>query len=162
VKNRFRQISRRQGVLALVACGAAWAVFCFALDWAGHAPTRAPLPRWYRIQGALLVPWMVLVGTVYATLAQKLSGSEEDRRGALMVSLGLPIGVGFVLPDIAVYALGGFDALWPAMAVYGGLTVLVSVGLGLWVLWDRGAARALLAVVPAWLVQAVLASLLLR
>lgn len=153
----------RQGRLALLACGACWAAFCLALDLAGHAPTRAPLPRWYLLQAVLLVPWLQLCGAVYAWLAGRIA--RADLRGPLGVSLGLPLLLGFVLPDMAIAATLGFDALWPAMLGYGALTVAWSLGAG--VAATRRAAglstaRALAAVVPAWLLQAVLASLLLR
>ena len=147
-----------RGRIALLACGLVWAAFCLALDAQGHEPTRAPLPRWYRLQAALLVPWLLLAGELYARLAVRLGAPEAD---PLRWNLGLPLLVAFVLPDILVWQLWGFDALFPAMLGYGAVAVLWSVVASVRAV-DLPLPKALVAVLPAWLAQAVFASLLLR
>lgn len=153
----------RQGRWALLACGAAWALFCLALDATGHEPTRAPLPRWYRVQAVLLLPLMHLWGWVLAAIAGRLA--RRDLRGPLGVALGLPLLLGFVVPDVLVFALGGFDALWPAMLGYGSAAVVWSVGASVAATRARlggGVGRALRVVLPAWLAAAALGSMVLR
>lgn len=153
----------RQGRWALLGCGAVWALFCLGLDAAGHAPTRAPLPRWYRVQAVLLVPTLLLWGLAYAAIAGRLA--RADLRGPLGVALGVPLLLGFVVPDVVVYAVGGFDALWPAMLGYGAAAVAWSLGASVAAtraVVGGGAGRAWRVVLPAWGVTAALASLGLR
>lgn len=144
------------GRLELLMTAVVWAGFCLVLAHAGHDP-------WYRLQAALLPFWLVGAGELYARLAGVIArrlGSEVDRGVSLRRSLAWPILLGFVLPDIIVYTVWGFDALFPAMLVYGGLTVLVSLGWGVWAM--RLGVRGALAVVPAWFAQAVFCALVLR
>lgn len=160
--------TRAQGTAALLACGAAWAALCVGLDLAGHAPTRAPIPHWYRLQAALVVPWLLLMGAVYVGIAGALArrlGARGDLAGPLRASLGLPLLVGFVLPDALVWAFAGFDALWPAMAYYGAATVLWSLSGGVRAARRVGGlslGRAVAVVLPAWLAQALVATLVLK
>lgn len=157
------EASLRQGRLALLACGLAWAALCLGLDAAGHAPTRAPLPRWYLLQALLVVPWMQLAGALQGAVTSRLAGT--DLRGPLGVALGLPILIGFVLPDALIWGFWGFAALWPAMLGTGALTVCWSVGASLTLTRARTGLpwpSCLVRVLPGWLAQAVFASLLLR
>ena len=155
--------SLRQGRLALLACGVAWALLSLGLDAAGHAPTRAPLPRWYLLQAVLVVPWVQLAGALLGAVARRLPG--VDLRGPLGVALGLPILFGFVLPDALLWGFWGFEALWPAMLGTGAVTVSWSLGACLALIRERTGrswAGCLAVVLPAWLAQAAFCSLLLR
>ena len=160
--------TRAEGTAALLACGLAWAVLCVGLDFAGHAPTRAPLPRWYLLQAALVVPWLLLMGAVYAGLAGLIArrfGALGDLAGPLRATLGLPLLVGFVVPDALVWAFFGFEGLWPAMVYYGLTTVVWSITAGVVAVRRAGGlslGRAVAVVVPAWLAQALVGALVLK
>lgn len=160
--------TRGEGTAALVTCGLAWAALCVGLDIAEHEPTRAPLARWYRLQATLVVPWLLLMGAVYGGLAGVLArrfGAVDDLAGPLRATLGLPLLLGFVVPDALVWAFAGFDALWPAMLYYGLATVLWSLSAGVVAVRRAGGlslGRAVAVVVPAWSAQAVVATVVLK
>lgn len=122
-----------RALLGLV--GLAWAAFCLALDAAGHAPSRPPLPleRWYRVQAVLLpvlVPLMgELAGRIAAwRLARIGHAPRPEDRQALRLGLALALGA-FVLGDALGWAILGFDELAPLSALLGLLALPAMVGI---------------------------------
>jgi hypothetical protein len=115
--------------------GLAWAVFCLALDAAGHAPSRPPLPvaRWYRVQAVLLPVLVPLMGelaghvSVWRLVRHGHAPRPVDRQ-ALRLGLAVPLGV-FVLGDAVGWAVLGFEQLAPVSALLGLLALPAMVGI---------------------------------
>ena len=116
----------------LVLVGLGWAALCLALDAAGHAPTRPPLPvdRWYRVQ-ALLVPGLVpAMGALAAGLARRWLGpvAPPTTGPALRVALGLPLGA-FIAGDALAWGIFGHAAMAPASALLGAAALVAMLAL---------------------------------
>lgn len=127
-----------RAALVVVLVGLAWAGFSAALDAAGHEPsfTGNPLPArgYYGVQAwfvlpVLVVAWLVLGGVAH--LLSRLLADEGTPPGdlpSLLAPLGfawaVPILVLFLVPDILVYALGGFVELGFLVRLTAPLTAL--------------------------------------
>lgn len=130
---KVEKLSR--SAVALVSIYAiVYAAFSYVLYRGGHAPTRASpmfsVEDQYLGQAVLLVPmtflaWALFGGTAHA-VARGLGGNGELREtvARLGIAWALPMLVAFVLPDVLVYALLGFDGLAPAMAYYAPVALL--------------------------------------
>lgn len=123
------------GRALLVLVGLGWAVFCLALDAAGHAPSRPPLPvaRWYRVQAVLLPVLVPLMGELAGHIAAwRLARHGHARRPvdrqALRLGLALPLG-GFVLGDAVGWAVLGFEQLALVSGLLGLLALPAMVGI---------------------------------
>jgi hypothetical protein len=128
-------------VLALTAAG--WTALCLALDTAGHAPSgplALPVPResYYAFQAVAVWPTLLAAAGAMAATIQLLgralgaSGRFAEAMTIAGVSLGAPTGGLWLVPDAAVWALAGFEAL-------GGALLFI---LPIWFAWTLGLATA--------------------
>jgi hypothetical protein len=161
-------------LVAVLAAGGSWAAFCVALHGDGHAPsfTGVPIPaaQYYLAQALFIAP-LLLVGWVLLAAgghgAARTLGGQGTFRGtlaALGLGYGLPILLVFVLPDILVYAAGGFAELGfvvrlsaPLCALW--VTVMSAAGIRAAheLSWGRASAAALAGVVLQGLLVGTLA-----
>ncbi len=160
--------------IAVLAAGLSWAAFCFVLFSAGHAPSFTGVPldpaRYYQAQALfitplLLVGWLLLAAGAHGVArAGGGSGTFRGTAAALGLGYGLPILLVFVLPDILVYAAGGFAELGyvvrmsaPLCALW--VTVMTAAGVRAAheLSWSRATAAALAGVVLQGLLVGALA-----
>lgn len=159
----------------VIGTGLLWAALSVALHAGGHAPsaTLVPIPReqYYLWQAFFVTPlvvaqWLVLSATAQG-VARALGGRGEwgtTARG-LAVAFALPLLVLFVLPDLLVYAIAGFDALASGMRIYGpaaAFVVLVGSTRVVGHVHDVSLPRAFVAALAGLVLQAVVAAPLLR
>ena len=125
------------GAAWVLALGVLHALFCLLLDAGGHAPSRVLLPipreRYYLAQAAFVLPlylglWL-LAGLSAHSLARALGGRGKLRGtlAAMGPAYAAPLIVAFVLPDLLLFALLGFEALGRAMRVYAPLAALLAL-----------------------------------
>ncbi len=158
-----------RALLVLVAL--LWSGFCLALDHAGHAPTRSPIPglRWYRVQAMILPAVLLGMGEVASVLAQwrlRRAGIEPTpaSSSALRIALGLPL-LCFVVGDALAWRAVGFSGLGSYSAALGGIAVLTMLLVATRLLQrvhQLTAPRALTIAAPALIIAGVCGSLALR
>ncbi len=161
--------------LPFVLTASAYAFFSALLARDGHSPSVAllPIPKesYYSVQAAFVAPVFGLgcvAACVVARFALSLTTSALTLREvvvALFPALTLPTLLLFVLPELAVYLLHGFDALKTAVrftSAATGLATLFALAMALrkrFILtWTRAGWIALLTL----LAQALVASPFLR
>lgn len=117
----------------------AWAAFLAWLAAAGHEPSGPlilPIARadYYLWEALFVVPthglmFLVFSGIVFAGTHKTANwGQAQFVAGIAMAAAS---GLGWLLPDVLVYAAGGFSALGPAMKYYVPLSAVVGVGLAI-------------------------------
>jgi hypothetical protein len=104
--------------------------FCFLLDAGGHQPSFGALTdRHYLLQAVLLVPAMLLLWLVQSWVAHRIGralggrATLPDLTRAMAPAIAIPMLLLFVLPDLIVYLLLGFDAIAEAMRFYAPLAL---------------------------------------
>lgn len=149
--------------VAVVAAGLSWAAFCFALASAGHTPSFTGVPidpaSYYQAQALFITPllvvgWLMMsAGAHGCARVLRGSGTWRGTAAALGLGYGLPILLVFVLPDILMYAAGGFAELGylvrlstPLCALW--VTVMTAAGVRAAheLSWGRATAAALVGV----------------
>lgn len=108
-------------LIAVLAAGSSWAAFCAVLADAGHQPSFVGLPiepaSFYRYQSVFITPlliggWLLMSLTAHhAGKALNGTGTFRGTAAAAGLGYGLSILLLFVLPDLLVYAVGGFAEL---------------------------------------------------
>lgn len=169
-----RPLPRAAGA-AMVLTASLYSLFCLLLWLRGEQPsfTLAPLPPagYYLWQALFLVPLFLVLWSLFALVGHGFaraaggSGSLEATRTVIGFAYGPPLLVAFVLPDLTVYLLFGFEALTTGMRLYAPLTVLWIVALatfGIHRAHRIGLARAAGIALAAFLLQAAVGGLLLR
>jgi len=152
------------------------ALFLAWLALEGEAPSGplvAPIPResYYAWEAVFVLPLRVAMALAFAgsahAIARKLGGSGtfEDtfHRGAR--ALGLPFLALWLLPDVALYATGGFDRLGAGVRVTAAVSSFGTLVLAVLAVRDAHAlstGRAIAAALVGLVAQAVLGAPLLR
>lgn len=124
-----------RGVAAPLALGVAWASLMALLAAGGHRPSAAHgLPvsadRYYGVAAMYLAPLCVglwwWLSAVTHRAARRLGGHGEaaDLRAALGPAWALPLLLGLVVPDLAVYLIAGHAALARALPYYAPVAVI--------------------------------------
>lgn len=165
----------RDGLTAMLILGAVHAVFSLLLYCTGHAP-RMGIPGFgrenhYLWQAMFVIPLYQALfwigGLVSHSIAHRLSGS--GRRDASLAVFGVayavPMTVLFLVPDIAVFGILGFDSIGKAMRWYAPLAVIACVWLGTLGLsraHHLRAGRAGLAAIAGFVAQALVGGAFLR
>ena len=158
--------------LPFVATTGVYIFFSALLARDGHAPSVAllPIPKagYYAMQAAFVLPVFgcaCLAATASARLAIPSRPSLRDVILALFPALTLPTLLFFLLPELSVYAVRGFEGLKDVVrftTAITGLATLVALALAVRKRFIVTHARALLVAVVALLTQAVIASPFLR
>lgn len=165
----------REGLRPMLLLGVLHAAFSLLLFLAGHAPKMGipGLPRetHYLIQAVFLVPLYLVLWQIGARVAHalaRLSNTPERRPAALAVfgvAYAAPMILLFLVPDILVFALLGFDRIGKLMRYYAPLAAASSVtlgALGLRSAFSIGNGRAFFASLAGFLAQAVVGGVFLR
>jgi hypothetical protein len=155
--------------------GAVWALFCWWLARAGHAPSRTlvPIPRehYYFAQAGFIVPLLLLqwalLSIVSTRVSRALGGSASvaASAAALASALYAPLIGLFLLPDLLVYVCFGFTALAKLFRFTAPLSFAATLYLAtrqLARVQQLTTSRALLAALAGVFVQAFVGGLLLR
>ena len=104
-------------IAAFSAFVGAYAAFCLLLDHGGHRPSfGAFIDRHYLLQAGLMAPLSLLGWLIFAWVAR--ANHFWPTFFSVGPSLHFPLLLLFVLPDIAVYLVAGFEALPGAMKWY--------------------------------------------
>ncbi len=103
------------GLVLIVALG--WSGLSYALGASGHTPS-GPSPfgdAHYEMQAWLLTPVLFIAALGFGWVSWRGLGRGELPWGEWLPGAvrvyALALGVGWVLPDIVAYGLGGFDAV---------------------------------------------------
>lgn len=110
------------GFMAVLLLGAIWAVWLVILALGGHAPSGPivlPVPRedYYWASAAFVIPLQLLMllgaSLVLHGLARLAGGDADLCQSCSVVALAVsvPFACGLLLPEMAVYAVAGFEAL---------------------------------------------------
>lgn len=165
----------RQAAGAVLLFAVTYSAFCWLLWLGGHQPSRVLLaiPRddYYFWQGLILPPlflllWLIFAFTVHGLV--RVAGGRGGWASTLTVtgfSYGPPLLLGFVLPDLLVYLVAGFEHLAVGMRFYAPLAVLWVIVLAAWglarahrlSLWRTGAIAWL-----AFVIQAAIGGIFVR
>jgi hypothetical protein len=169
VLRTIRRVASRPSVLALVG---AYVALSLVLAWQGAEPRRLllPVPHYYVFQAVILYPLFVLLVALFVEITRRVSGvgPRDDAPDAwvdvLAPAYAWPLLAAFVIPDLVVTLVWGFERLAAAMRFYAPVApLLVLVGA------VRGARRlgaswprACLASLAGLVAQALAGSLVLR
>ena len=109
---------RIQGVGYTLLTGLLWSLFSWWLAEAGHQPGgRSFFTAHYYVQSVILIPTMLLSWLIFSTFLGRCLSSAQSRERYRQTStaLGRILGGGYLLcwllPDVVVYAIWGFDML---------------------------------------------------
>jgi hypothetical protein len=140
---------------------------------APSGPLLLPIPRenYYAVEAAFVLPVRLAMASAFALAAhgsaKRLGGAgslaETFDRGAS--ALALPFLLLWWLPDVLLYATGGFEALTRAVRVLAPLSSLASLALAMRAI--RGAhglslGRTSLCALAGWVAQALVGAPFLR
>lgn len=154
------------GGVAVGLAGVLWTLLSSWLALDGQKPSGPTLlvgaEHHYLVQAALLLPLLLvawkLFGFFTAQLARRLGGEGDGRalEAALGLTLGVPLLVLFVIPDLVMYAVGGFlelgfllpltgpvTALWIALLSVSAVRAIAALS------WSRAFAASALGFLPA-------------
>ena len=153
-------------------CAVFWSLLSWQLCASGHRPSGPALfePHycWQAAYLPLILPLQWLLYSVLAqSFARRLGGAGEKKATstALGIAFGLPLLLGFILPDGIAYFLGGFHAMAKVLPFTGPLTLLWILALStrcLSVLHKISTPRALCASFFAFVIQAIPMGLFIR
>jgi hypothetical protein len=169
------QASVRAGAAAMGIFGLAYAGFVLALYLRGHRPTFTgnPIPAasYYLWQALFLPPLLLALWWLYGAVAQglcRLAGGTGSRR-ATLATLGfayaVPMTLGYVLPDVLVFAVQGHGALAGAMRWYAPVALVWSLALAalaLRAVHGIGLVRTVPTALAAFVLQALVGGTLIR
>lgn len=137
-----RETSARSGASAIALLGVFWSALLALLFAGGHAPSFVLLPippdLYYLAQALVMLPVLTALWWLSSEIAHRLaraaggSGEEAGTRAALGFAYAAPMLVFHVLPELAAYLAGGFEA----MALVGRF----SLGLASLAVWALSAA----------------------
>lgn len=150
-----------------------YAAFCTLLYMDAQQPsfTGIPIPaeHYYFAQTLFIIPLLLLGWRVFTAITARIAPVPSDRRLALNELLGraygAPLILLYLLPDLIVYHLYGFDALAPAMRIYAPLcliAILILSTRALRRLTDIPLPRALLAASAGFFANALLVGTFVR
>ena len=165
------------GLFAVLTLAGTYSTFCLVLWASGHAPSRPgafgliPAEGYYLAQAAflpLLFPllWLILGGAAHV-VARAMGGRGDLRAGlaALGFAYGAPLTLAYVLPDLLVFLVFGFDAMVTGMRLYGPL----ALGWTLWLCtvavresYRMGTGPAAVAVFAGFVAQGIVGGLFIR
>ena len=167
--------ARRDGFVAMLVLGAVHAGFSLILHLAGYAP-RMGIPGFgrenhYLWQAFFVFPLYLALfwvgGLVTHGVARGFSGSgSRDASFAVFgVAYAAPMIMLFLVPDILVFEIFGFNAIGKAMRWYAPVAAIACVwlgALGLSRAHKISAGRASLAAIAGFLAQAIVGGAFLR
>jgi hypothetical protein len=166
-----------RGILVAAALGVAHIALYSWLAADGHQPTMTrglllPAEEYYAyaafFAGPLTIALCMLVAIVAHLGARGASPVPLSYRHAVHafgLAYSVPLLMAYVLPELLVYGLSGFEALGPAMRVYAPIAVLwvfVLVVWGLRAVYGASTIRSITTALAAAVAQGIPAALLLR
>ena len=106
------------GLRSIIAAALVWSFFSWWLSFHGHEPGgRSLFSDQYRTQSLLLTPIMLISWLIFSHLLWKVFFKEADlaSRARWFCTAGNTLASGYffcwILPDVLVYTVWGFDAL---------------------------------------------------
>jgi hypothetical protein len=163
------------GAWAILVAGAVWALLSLALATAGWAPSVTLVPiapeRYYLAQAGFVLPLLFaqwgLCSAVALGVARAFggTGSGSATASTMGFALAAPLLGLFLLPDLLVYGLLGFDALAGLIRITAPLAFVATLALATMavrVVHHLSAPKAFVAAVAGVLAQAAMGGVLLR
>jgi hypothetical protein len=162
----------REGVMAVSFVPFVWSMFCLLLFAGGHAPSFAlvPVPResYYLAQAVFVFPVTLGLWWLMGVVVTRIVGGPSHSEVVFSLvgyAYAAPMLFAFLLVDVVIYGVSGFEALGRYIRFYAPVAPLWSLALatvGLRRAVGATWGRALLASMAALAVQAIVGGLVLR
>ncbi|MEC7987265.1 MAG: hypothetical protein VX278_18995 [Myxococcota bacterium] len=164
VKNTTSSASYREGIRHVIIPALLWSIFSWWLAFHDHHPSgRSVFSNQYYIQSFLLTPvllssWIIFAGFLW----RKRPDCARTKREDWFATTGKILGRGYlffwVLPDIFVYGIWGFEHLryiTPFLPIATTVFVVVSTAKRAELRPQKGSNRSVLYALLAWILQAI-------